>query len=64
MLKDDGKIIKYESLIYSWRVKAMLWNIERMIKDNCYSDEQTCRIIDTYIKFVDDTNDMKMIRTE
>lgn len=56
MLKDDGKIIKYESLIYSWRVKAMLQDIDRMIKDKCCSDEQTCRIIDTYIKFVDDTN--------
>ena len=63
MLKDDDKIIKYESLIYSWRVKAMLCNIDRMIKDKSCSDEQTRRIIDTYIKFVDDTNDMKMIRT-
>jgi hypothetical protein len=64
MLSNDDKSVKYESLIYSWRVKAMLWNIDRMIKDKCCSDEQTCRIIDTYIKFVDDTNDMKMIRTE
>ena len=64
MLSNDGKNVKHESLIYSWRVKAMLCNIDRMIKDKCCSDEQTCRIIDTYIKFVDDTNDMKMIRTE
>jgi len=64
MLSNDDKNVKCESLIYSWRVKAMLWNIDRMIKDKCCSDEQTCRIIDTYIKFVDDTNDMRMIRTE
>lgn len=64
MLSNDNKRVEYESLIYSWRVKAMLCNIDRMIKDKCCSDEQTCRIIDTYIKFVDDTSDMKMIRTE
>ena len=62
---EQQSISKYKkkSLIYSWRVKAMLNYLKSMtLNDEC-GKKDINKVIDNYLRFVDEKIDAQVIRT-